>query len=156
MLFDIYKKNKKNGFTLTELLIVVAIISILGFLTFPMYENFYKNIYTGSDMIKIENLLKRTRQKSLSSVNDSSFGVFLDKDNAKLIFYQGNSFQSRESNLDQEIKYRQSLISPMENVDINFLSGKGLPDKEQIFLFENKDGDITSIVVNKFGGIFLE
>ncbi|MBN2838778.1 MAG: hypothetical protein JXM74_08505 [Fusobacteriaceae bacterium] len=139
-----------------ELLIVIAIISTLGLLSFPMYTHFYKTTYAGSDAIKIENLLKRTRQKSLSSINDSSFGVFLNRDDAKFVFYQGSSFETREVNMDQEIIYKLSLVSPAENVDINFLSGQGFPDKEQIFLFESDNGDIISIVINKFGGIFLE
>jgi len=158
MLFFYGRKKNNDGFTLVEVLIVLAIFSSLTFLSAPIYFNFSKNTYFSNDLLKIENLIKRTRQKSFSSLNNSSFGFFLDRDVQQFIFYEGNSFIERSQNSDIIFDYKDSLklIAPLENIDINFFRGSGRPDNEILFLFETGEEKNKSISINKYGAIILE
>ena len=157
-MFIFYKAKKNGGFTFIEVLIVLMIFSSLAFFSLPVYSHFFTKTNSHSDLLKIENLLKRTRQKSFSSFNNSSFGVFLDKDNHSFVFYEGDSFLDRNEDGDIVFEYEESLelISPTEDTNVNFLRGEGRPNNEVVFLFSTKKAEEKSIIINKFGAIFIE
>jgi len=153
-----YENNKKNGFTIIELLLVVGMFSILLFISFPLYSKFYLLNYSKSDLLKIENLFKIAREKSFSSFEDSSYGIYLNVSEGTFIFYKGDSYNLRDGSKDFAFNYKESLklIYPKENTDINFSKRTGNTNLSIGFLFETKNNKQKSIIVNKFSNIYIE
>ncbi len=151
-----FNKNVK-GFTLVEMLIVLAIFSSLFFLAIPVTSHYFTNSNFDKDILRVESLLKQTRGKSFSSYNNSSHGVYFDLSSKKFIFYQGESFALRDNNEDIEFELNSSLIvvSPPENKDINFLAGESILNIDIDYIFEDKLGRKKKILINKYGGIFV-
>jgi prepilin-type N-terminal cleavage/methylation domain-containing protein len=153
-----YEKGKNNGFTILELLLVIGIFSILLFISFPLYSKFYLLNYSKSDLLKIENLFKITREKSLSSFEDSSYGIYLNVSEETFIFYKGDSYNLRDDSRDYVFNYKESLklVYPKENTDINFSKRTGETNLSIGFLFETKNNKQKSIIVNEFSNIYIE
>jgi Tfp pilus assembly protein FimT len=81
-----------NAFTLVEVLIIIFLISILGFFLFSVGFNFYKSQQLESQAQTILQTLRRAQSKAMSVELDSSFGVYFDNNNKRYILFKGNSY----------------------------------------------------------------
>ncbi len=155
MIFFPIFKNKK-GFTFLELLIVIAIISSLSILAFPLYSNYLSDSFSNTFLLELEAGFKKTRQKSFSSMNNSSYGIYFDKALGNFVFYQGDSYVERIDEFSVKISSSLEVIEPKESVDIILAKGDGAPEKEQVFIFYSKDSLEKKITINKYGAIFFD
>lgn len=114
----------KKGFTVVELLIVVALIIIMAVLAVPVYSNFQSTTQLNDETIQLVQTLRVARQRSLAGLNSYNHGVKLENDN--YILYQGVSYQLRDGLYDRKIKLNNSLnlVWQLGNNldDINFTS----------------------------------
>lgn len=88
-------ENKKSGFTLIEMTVVIAIIAILAVTTFVGYNSFRKRTQLNIIAEEIESALKLTQSKTLSSLNKTRYGVHFDTD--KYITFIGDTYNPVEA-----------------------------------------------------------
>jgi len=67
--------KNKSGFTLVELLVTLAIISILAVVIFNALSNFRKNQALTMDTETVVEILRQARNQTLTSKNSSVYGV---------------------------------------------------------------------------------
>ena len=92
----------KNGFTLVEIVIVVAILAVVLGLGYFVGFDFYKNYALHSEKDILISVLRKARSQALNNVGATAHGVYID-DSSYTIFY-GNSFVSRDSQYDENIR----------------------------------------------------
>lgn len=67
--------KRKNGFTLVEILIVIALITILSAISVPAIVSFQRNQTIAQAAKKLKSDLRYIQNKSLSSVNGKVWGI---------------------------------------------------------------------------------
>jgi len=96
--------NKKNnaGFTLFEIIIAIAILSILVAIGIPNFFSLKKSIDLDNNVQGIISALKLAQNKTLSSENDSQYGVFIDTAVSpnRYVLFKGADYVSREPDAD--------------------------------------------------------
>ncbi len=98
-----HKKNLPAGFTLLEVIIVVSILSFLAAIVVGDFILFQKRSALDNDTQEVVAVLKLAQNKTLSSENDSQYGVYLDASVSpnKYTLFKGSVFASRDSSFDQ-------------------------------------------------------
>lgn len=121
-LFSRAKKSKKySGFTLIEILIVIAIISILVAMVIVALRPFNQDLELNNSADHIINSLKLAQSKTLASEQASSYGIYFDitTNPHRYILFKGSDYASRDADFDQIIE----LSNFVELFDIDFGSG---------------------------------
>ena len=79
---------QKNGFTLVEFLVVVAIIGIIAAVIVPSFSKFRNQQALQNSTNALISVLNEARTKTLASVNNTYYGVHLQSD-AAILFVGG-------------------------------------------------------------------
>ena len=91
----------RNGFTLVELILVVAMMAVVGAMTAPFLQTFQ----TRSDLVttadSITHQLRRAQQNAAAGQNGNGWGVFFNPGNKTMTLYYGTSYASRDQSFDQ-------------------------------------------------------
>ena len=114
-----------KGFTLIEILLVVGISIILFSLAFPVSVTFYRNQQLESVSKEITQNLRRAQLKSVSTEQDSSFGMYFEQE--KYTLFKGDSFANRDIVFD-ELFNLPSVITIGGLSEIVFSKVEGLPN----------------------------
>ncbi|MGB8815843.1 MAG: hypothetical protein WCC74_01195 [Minisyncoccia bacterium] len=94
-------KNKRKGFTLIELGIVIAMMVTSAILLLPVQTNYYKlNILLNTQQEMIS-ALNQAKSAAMTNKNNSSFGVKFDDVLHTYTIFQGDSYSARVVALDQ-------------------------------------------------------
>lgn len=117
---------RKNGFTILEVLLVIAIFSIIVVMFLPVGVDFYKIQLINRTNDQILWLLKSARNNAITQQNNSDFGYYYN-DNMVVLF-EGSSYDSREQDKDftYSVPSDISIIGPSEIV---FEKYTGNPDQ---------------------------
>ncbi|MCS6789018.1 MAG: prepilin-type N-terminal cleavage/methylation domain-containing protein [Patescibacteria group bacterium] len=158
----------KKGFSLTELLISVALIMILSIVIF---SNFYKrrNITNlRSTTTQIAAILMEARNRSIAQEKDSYWGVYFEnptssKPSFSLFYTSDSNFATssfkyiKKYFLTDFVYYNTSTIPLGGNLIIVFNKVSGLPISVSTIYLDLKQGNITiassSININSVGTI---
>jgi prepilin-type N-terminal cleavage/methylation domain-containing protein len=112
------KKNLfKNGFTLFETLIVLAIIGVLALIALPQFSKIKENQLLKSTVSDVLSAVDNARSKTLSSLNSSEYGVHFQAD--RIIIFKGKVFSSGAT--DNEILSIETPIN-ISNVTLGGVS----------------------------------
>ena len=148
---------KKSGFTLIEIIIAIAVFGIIALTSFVYYSSVKKNSLIKTAVSDIILTIELAQNKTLASLNLSSFGVKLD--NGSYTLFEGSFYSSTST--DNTI---YSLPAELEIVNISLSGGgseivfdriTGKTSNYGTFQVRVKDNpsQIRTIVVNSSGKV---
>lgn len=91
--------RKGSGFTLIEVVLVIALLVLVFSFTLGVGSEFYFSQSLVAERDSLVNLLRRTRTRAMSNINQSDHGIFIDA--SQYIIFEGDSYASRDSELDE-------------------------------------------------------
>lgn len=91
--------KRKRGFTLVELLLVIALMLIVGVFMFPLGISFYRSQMTNEAIEGIQSALRRAQTFAITGKHDSSFGVKFSE--SSYVLFEGESYASRITSEDE-------------------------------------------------------
>jgi prepilin-type N-terminal cleavage/methylation domain-containing protein len=112
----------KNGFTLIELIIVVALIIMFSALTLPVGFNFYQKSTLKDQAKTLENSLRMAQAMAMSGRGESNAGVIIEE--GQYTVFEGDSYEDRPANITIPFPIALSATGPTEVV---FEKITGLP-----------------------------
>lgn len=139
-----FSLHSEKGFTLLELILVIAIIAILAAATVPLMGNFNQRTQVDAVAREVVSALRFAQQKSIATESDSQFGVYFDDSNNQFIIFRGSVYGSFPAE-DRVYSYSNAITVsqtfPLN--EVNFEKGTG------------NTIDVGSIsVTNNIGGSF--
>ncbi len=112
------QKEKQKGFSYIEVLITIGVLGIIFVGSIPIFKSFQKNSDLEIDTGKIVSKLRLAQKKTVSSVGESQWGVYLDAIAVpgEIILFKGSSFATRDSAYDETSKLLDTV--QFDSVDI--------------------------------------
>jgi len=103
--------KKKSGFTLTEFLVIIAILVILTALAIPTYLHFREESDLNDSAEEIVNTLRVAQNKTLTSEGASQWGVYFTTSTTphQYTLFQGSSYGSRATSFDETYRLPRSV-----------------------------------------------
>jgi len=93
-------REKVEGFTLIEILIVIAIMAVLAALTIPVGVNFFVSQQLDTVVDEVMQVLRRAQLKGMTQERDSDWGIRFNSDT--YVLFKGSSFASRDPVFDED------------------------------------------------------
>jgi prepilin-type N-terminal cleavage/methylation domain-containing protein len=112
----------KKGFTLIELMIVVALIFMFSGLTLPVGFNFYQESTLKDQARNLENSLRKAQAMAMTGRGESSAGVKIEE--RQYIIFEGESYEKSREDMTIPLPIALSITGPKEIV---FQKSTGLP-----------------------------
>lgn len=149
----------KHGFTLLELIMVVAIVAVIAFVTTPLTIQFYQTQTLNGVQNQLLEVLGRARNKSVAQLNDSAFGVYLAASTSlTYTLFQGSTYATRTSLLDEfyDVPPSTTIVFPGNATTILFTKHTGIPVNESGgsatgTIVITRGGTTKTITVDEFG-----
>ncbi len=97
------KRESGAGFTLIEIIIVIAVLTVIGAIAITSFISFQKTPQLNNASEEIINILRIAQNKTLSSEGNSQYGVYFDitVSPQQYILFKGSSYPSRNASFDQ-------------------------------------------------------
>ncbi len=120
------KEDENIGFTLIEILVLITIVIVLFFISVLVLNSFRKETELNEVVERVVILLQSARTKTVSSHNDSQYGIYFDdqSDPNMIVFFKGPSYSLRDPAFDEDYSFPSNI-----NLEIISLAG----DNEVVF-----------------------
>ena len=102
-----YKKNKKPGFTLVEILLVVGIFAAFVFVSLPLIGGIIYQSDLESASLVIVSTMRQAENSARNGLEDSVWGVKISY--PQVIMFKGNTFDTRDSSRDMSYTLSSNL-----------------------------------------------
>jgi len=113
----------KKGFTLIELMTVIALVLVFTALTVPAMKEFYEKEVLEREVRALENHLRIVQSRAIAGKNDSAWGIKFFED--KYILFQGESFDEKVTDYDEEVYlFSETEIEGISEIVFEKLTGK--------------------------------
>ena len=145
---------KKRALTSIELLLSIAIITLIMAASIPFYFSFYEKSKTESTIKEIEVAIHRAKIKALSSELDDSWGIAVGNDN-KITVFKGPSYEERNLNYDESSPI-ESSIKILNNQEIVFSKALALPNITPTIIINNSNEEVFQIKIDSYGNTQVE
>jgi prepilin-type N-terminal cleavage/methylation domain-containing protein len=127
-MFNFLKNKSKTGFTLFELLIVIALVVLIMALAFPIGIDFFQEQRVEEETATLADNIKIAQARAMAGQNDSAWGIrFNAPEQGQYTLFQGDSFDDpgRDTTYD-EVFYMSSGAETGGATEIVFekLTGK--------------------------------
>lgn len=129
-----------RGFTLIEILVVIAVAGILLFLTLPMGINFYRTQQLDTTVSEVIQTLRRAQSKAMAVDGDQPWTVY---------------FESGQYRLEDEIFDILDDITFGGLSSVTFSKLTGLPTSTGNITI-TLDGEVETISINSVGRVNYE
>lgn len=139
---------KKNGFTLLEVLLTVATISLLAAISMPVYQNFQVRNDLDVAAAEAAQSLFRAQALSVGMEGDSSWGVRVQS--GAIVLFRGVNFSARDSAYDEFFTVPASII-PSGVQEVVFTKFSGLPQTTGTIILTSNTNEIRNIIINSKG-----
>ena len=141
------KHKSKKGFTLIEVLLTMALVAIVAWLSSPFYGRFIFSQEVSVTHDELQGSFTKAQLYSMTGKNNSEWGVAVN--DGQIILFQGNSFASRDQNFDEKFVIHSSVtISGMD--EVVFARTTGGPDNQPMIAITG-NGVTENITMNKEG-----
>lgn len=140
----------QKGFTLLELLLSIALISLLAALSVPVYQSFHTQ--RTADMEHQQGILLMRRAQSLARASwyDDDWGIKVQTESITL--FKGNDFTTRTTSFDEVFPFAN--LSAESTPEIYFESVSGTPSSTLSVDFTTTNDYQFNISINEEGVIF--
>lgn len=157
--------NGRNGFTLVELMMVIAMIAIIGLLAVPFLASEPTKAYVRNTGLEAMDAMREAQASTMSGKNNARYGVHFE--GTKYVLFQGATYVSSDANnvshaLASHITITAVTLSPggactlpagSGNCDVHFASRKGTPTETGSVVFTADDGETKTLSINAVGMI---
>ncbi len=99
------RKIGGEGFTMTEVIIVIALLGLFLTLTAPFGMEFYRQQILNQETASLENNLKNAQSRAISGKEDSSWGIKFFEEH--YVLFAGDSYGERDDTFDETFNLRQ-------------------------------------------------
>jgi prepilin-type N-terminal cleavage/methylation domain-containing protein len=140
--------NRQRGFTLVEVLLSVAIISVLAGMSLPVYQSFNNRNELDITTQSLANALRRAQLYSRGSQNDSPWGVEIQS--GAITLFKGSVFASRDTAYDEAIVVPANVTISGDG-EVLFAKLSGAPDATGSMTLTSINNDIRTVTINAKG-----
>jgi len=140
--------GKENGFTLIEMLLVVAIISLITVVGAPIFLSFQATNELDVARNTIAQYLYEAQSYSRDEDHDCQWGVTISSQ--QLTLFCGSSYATRNTAYDISYSIPSSVVV-QHSLEVTYSKLYGLPQTTGSFNLSTTGGQSTSVSVNTKG-----
>ena len=143
-----------RGFTLIELILILAIIGVMSLLTLPFLQSFQVSSDLATSGFNLLATLRQAQRQAQTGQDNSNWGVYFDDGNHQFILFRGDSFASREPSEDQVATYSEIFsFQPDFGDQIVFSLFNGQPSASGIVQISGTNNQVRVILIAADGQI---
>jgi GxxExxY protein len=141
--------GRARGFTIIELLIVIAIVAIIGGTTIPLGANFLVRSHVENKTNELVSSLRTAQLNTISGKEDSQWGVNITS--TQIILFAGASYAARDSTFDQIFSIPGSVTITTDEIIFSKLTGD--PDATASLTVSAGGAGNSTVSVNEVGTV---
>lgn len=142
----------KKGFTLIEVMIVVALIIMFSALTLPMSFSFFQEAALKDQVRNLENFLRKAQALAITGRGDSSAGIKITQ--SECIIFEGESYENRRQALDIVVPFSITVsISGADEIVFQKSTGLLAFPSEEVSIIVTSGDSSKEITINSQGKI---
>jgi Tfp pilus assembly protein FimT len=149
------KASLHTGVTILELVVVISIITLVASVVFVSFSRFRNNTLLNVEIENITSLISQARGDTLSSKNDSQYGVHFES--ARAVLFKGATFSEPSAdNIQITLDSTLSISSITLNgggSNVLFTRLNGTTDQYGTIVVRSSDASVasTTITIYKTG-----
>lgn len=142
------KLEQYRGFTLIELILVMAIISFIAMLSSPLYSRFLLQNAVGNTVDELSGSLRKAQTYAMAGKQDSAWSVNYSSNTITL--YKGTNFASRDPSFDETFSVNPN-VTVSGITDISFAKATGLPTPSTANISISSGNNNKTVTMNSQG-----
>ena len=131
-------KQQNLGFTLIEVLLAIAIISLLGGLSIPIYQSFETRDSLDVTVNTVTLNMRRAQALSMASSGNSSWGVTILPE--QVVLYKGVDYAQRDLDFDEIFDISADIVVSSGPQEISYSKLNGTPSETGSIVLRNSSG----------------